>query len=136
TTVSIQGGSLSGSGTVNGNVTNGGLVSPGGDGVVGILTINGNYTQTGAGSLNIDLDGTTQGTTYDWLKISGAASLDGTLTVSLLDSFSPQLNDSFKILTFGSRSGDFATENFPDLGTLFLNPVFDSTSLTLVTQSI
>jgi hypothetical protein len=136
TTVSIQGGSLSGSGTVNGNVTNAGLVSPGGDGVVGILTINGNYTQTAAGGLNIDLDGTTQGTSYDWLKTSGVASLDGTLTVSLLDSFSPQLNNSFKILTFGSRSGNFATENFPDLGTLFLNPVFDSTSLTLVTQSI
>jgi hypothetical protein len=134
--VNIWGGVLAGPGTINGNVTNAGLVSPGGDGGVGTLTVNGNYTQTAAGTLIIGLGGTTQGVSYDWLKVSGVASLDGTLTVSLLDGFSPQLNDSFQILTFGSRNWDFATENLPDLGTLFLSPVFNSTSLTLVTQSM
>src|SRR5262249_19692738 len=45
--VNIQGGTLAGSGTINGNVINSGQVNPGSS--PGILTINGNYTQTASG---------------------------------------------------------------------------------------
>jgi hypothetical protein len=134
--VNIQAGTLSGPGTINGNVTNAGLLTPGGDGTAGALTINGNFIQTTHGSVSIALGGLTQGTEYGLLVVTGQAILDGTLTVILLDDFQPQLNDTFQILTFGSRSGTFATTNFPDLGdTLFFDPVYDNTSLTLVTRS-
>src|SRR5262249_48376253 len=123
--------SLSGTGTVTGNVTNAGMVSPGGDGAAGVLTITGTYTQTDSGVLLIELGGTTAGTGYDQLKVSGAATLGGALTVHLINGFSPRAGNSFQILPFGSRSGDFATENFPDLGILTLSPTFSATNLTL-----
>lgn len=46
---------MSGSGTINANVTSGGHVIPGGVGAAGLLTINGNYTQTTFGGLDIEL---------------------------------------------------------------------------------
>ena len=88
--VSIQGGALSGSGVVEANVTNAGLVTPGGDGTTGILSITGSYTQTAAGVLNIDIGGLVAGTGYDQLQITGAATLDGTLNVQLVGGFTPQ----------------------------------------------
>jgi hypothetical protein len=132
----LQGGTLSGTGTINANVTNSGQVNPGGDGTAGILTINGSYTQTDSGVLSIDLGGTTVGSQYDQLKVNGAVFLGGTLTVQLINGFTPKAGDSFQILLFSSRTGDFTTENFPDLGPgLVLSPVFSSSSLTLVTQA-
>jgi hypothetical protein len=133
--VLLQGGSLSGTGTINGNVINSGVVSPGGDGAAGVLTINGNYTQTDTGVLRIDLGGTTVGTQYDQLHVSGSATLRGTLDVHLINNFSPVLGNTFQILTFASHSGDFTTKNFPALsGGLFLDEVFNPTNLTLVTK--
>jgi hypothetical protein len=133
--VNLLGGSLTGSGTINGNVTNSGVVSPGGDGVAGLLTINGTYTQTATGTLALKLGGT-GATQYDRLHVSGAASLDGTLSVHLIAPFSPMLNDAFQVLTYASRTGDFATRDFPSLsGGLFLAENLGATVLTLETHS-
>ena len=71
--LSINGGDLTGSGTINAPVTNGGQVIPGGAGDAGTLTINGTYTQTASGSLDIDIGGLTAGTQYDQLAVSGPA---------------------------------------------------------------
>jgi hypothetical protein len=59
TTVAVNGGSLSGSGVINANVTNGAQVTPGD--APAILTINGTYNQTAAGALNIQIGGTLRG---------------------------------------------------------------------------
>ena len=78
--VTLNGGTLAGSGTVDGSVTNnGGTVAPGGS--PGILTITGSYTQGAGGTLRIEIDGLTVGTEYDRLAVTGAASLDGTLAI-------------------------------------------------------
>jgi hypothetical protein len=114
--VSIQGGGLAGPGIVDANVTNAGVLTPGGDSGTSILTITGNYTQTAAGVLGIDIGGLVAGTGYDQLQINGLATLDGTLNVQLVGGFVPQPGDTFRILTFGSLSGDFAAENGLDLG--------------------
>jgi hypothetical protein len=95
-------GVLSGSGTINANITNGGQVIPGGTGAIGTLTINGQYTQTTTGSLTIDLGGTTAGSQYNQLAVSGTATLGGTLNVSLINGFQPVLGNSFTALTFRS----------------------------------
>src|SRR5204862_5253758 len=64
-TVDIQGGTLFGAGTVTGAVNNAATVSPG-DGL-GKLSVTGNYVQTAAGSLNVELGGTIAVTQYDQL---------------------------------------------------------------------
>jgi hypothetical protein len=61
----------------------------------------------------------------DVLSITGTATLGGTLNFSLLDSFTPSVNDIFSLLTFGSRSGTFGTLNLPTLGTGTWDPRYD-----------
>ncbi|MFC1535455.1 hypothetical protein ACFL7M_19070, partial [Thermodesulfobacteriota bacterium] len=90
----------------------------------GALTINGNYVQGSEGSLDIELGGLTQGMDYDWLNITGSATLDGTLNVSLWDNFTGTSGDQFDIMTYTSvtlidpldplsEKTDFATVNIP-----------------------
>jgi hypothetical protein len=135
--ISINGGALSGTGTINATVTNGGQVIPGGTGAAGTLTINGNYTQTAAGALDIKLGGTTAGTQYSQLTVSGTAALGGTLSVATIGSFAPAFGNLFQVLTFGSSSGTFTTYQGPTLASgLFLDTVFNSTSLTLDIDSV
>jgi hypothetical protein len=105
--VNIQGGVLFGSGIINGNVNNAGQIDVGNQ--IGVLTIAGNYTQTAVGILNIDVSGTTPGTDFDQLVISGRATLDGTLNVNLVNGFTPSAGESFKIVEYGSITGTFAT---------------------------
>jgi uncharacterized repeat protein (TIGR01451 family) len=112
--LAINGGSLTGSGTIDGSVINSAIVAPGTS--PGALTVTGSYTQTAAGALNIELGGTTPGTQYDQLNVTGAVTLDGTLNVSAINSFVPATGDVFQILGFGSRSGDFAVKNGLSLG--------------------
>jgi hypothetical protein len=109
--VDIQGGTLTGPGTINADLTNAGEVDPGG--APGILTVRGNYTQTATGVLGLRVGGTTPGTQFDQLNVSGGAALDGTLNVSLIDGFSPIGGQTFDVFNFGSASGGFATANFP-----------------------
>src|SRR5262249_23076003 len=75
TMVSIQGGTLSGAGTIAADVTNAGQVSPGSS--PGLLTIDGNYVQTSTGALAMEIGGTTPETGFDQLVVSGSATLAG-----------------------------------------------------------
>ena len=128
---------LTGIGTIDANtLTNDGLLNPdtnNPDTNIGTLTLNGDYTQTGAGTLNIQLGGT-NASQFDVLAISGTATFDGTLDISLVQGYTPQLNDSFQIITFGQRSGtsNFANLNFPTLEAgLAFQTEFNTDSLTL-----
>lgn len=103
---------LSGRGQVLGIVTNGGTVSPGS--TTGTLTI-ANYAQTSAGSLNIEIGGTSP-SDYDSLTVVNA-SLDGVLNLSLVNGFAPALDDAFVIVNgSGTITGTFATTNGPAPG--------------------
>jgi uncharacterized repeat protein (TIGR01451 family) len=134
TTIDLQGGILSGAGMITGNLTNAAQIHPGLS--PGMLEITGNYTQTSAGTLAIELGGTTAGSEHDQLIVGGAATLDGTLAISLIGGYDPLHGDSFEILTFGSRSGDFASTtglNLPDGDVL--QPSYGASALTLVNQA-
>ncbi len=100
---------LSGTGKINGNVTNRGTIRPGGTGAAGTLTVTGNYTQTSTGVLDIELGGTAAGT-YDQLNVSGIATLAGSLTVSLINGFNPTANDMFIVILFGALGTETMTE--------------------------
>jgi hypothetical protein len=135
--INLNNGALAGSGTIYANVTNAGQVTPGGTGAAGVLTINGNYTQTAAGVLGIELGGATAGSQYDQLIVSGAASLGGTLNVATIGSFAPEFGNTFQVMTFGSSSSNFATYSAPSLASgLFLDPVLGAGSLTLATDQV
>jgi hypothetical protein len=109
TTLNIQGGSLSGAGTIAGNVSSGGSVRPGAS--PGIINITGNYTQTSTGALDIEIGGLAAGTQFDQLNISGTATLNGTLNIQLINGFVPNVGDAFQILSYASNVGTFATIN-------------------------
>jgi hypothetical protein len=109
TSVTIeQGATVSGQGTIDAAVTNSGTISDGG--TIGVLKINGNFTQTSTGTLNLLISGMT---TYDQLQISGMATLGGTLNVATTNGYRPAPNTtpSFTLLTYDALSGTFGTVN-------------------------
>jgi hypothetical protein len=79
----------------------------------GILAANGGYVSSTNALLNCALGGTTAGTNYGQLQVAGTVSLNGNLSVDLLPGFSPALNDSFTVLTAGTRNGAFAGFFYP-----------------------
>ena len=106
--LTFLGGSLIGSGQITNNVTSGGIVSPGFS--VGTIQINGNYSQTAGGALNIELAGRNPGQ-FDQLKVTGSATLNGALNISPLAGFVPIAGDAYQILSYSSHSGSFSATN-------------------------
>ena len=97
--ITLNGGTLIGSGIIMGSVTNyNGVVAPGQP--LGALTIVGNYSQYPAGTLRIDLGGTTAGVNYDVLNVTGQAILNGTLIVSQTNGFLAMAGDSFRVANY------------------------------------
>jgi hypothetical protein len=106
------GGMISGSGTIIGNVNNvGGTVSASDPGTPTTLTINGNYTQGPGGILVAYLGGTTPGTGYSQLVVTGTATLGGTLDLDLVPGSGLVItpNETFDLVTAaGGVSGSFS----------------------------
>ncbi len=129
--LNLQAGVLTGNGSISGNVQNAGTIRPGGVGGIGTLSISGNYTQTAVGVMALDL--AVGG--FDQVQVTGTATLAGTLRVTALAGFNPNVGDGFQVFLFGARVGDFSTYDLPNLwGGRYLDPVFDLTSLTLVVR--
>jgi fibronectin-binding autotransporter adhesin len=114
--VNIEGGLLQGFGTIQGNLINAGTVHPG-DGP-GILTVNGSYTQSSTGLLDLQIGGTSSGS-FSELVVNGSASLNGMLDVSLMNGFLPTSGDQWVILTSTSLSGTFIDSVIHDGGFTF-----------------
>lgn len=91
--------------------SNSGTVNPGAS--PGQLTVTGAFPQSSSGNLNIELGGLTAGTTYDRLAVSGAATLDGAVNLSLVNGFTPSPGDSFRVVTAASVNG---TPTYTGLG--------------------
>lgn len=108
-----EGAILEGSGTVEEYLINSGTVSPGTS--PGEINVSGDYTQEPSGTLEIELGGTYASIEHDTLFVTSLATLDGTLNVHLINDFVPQVGDFFHIVSYGTREGEFATENLPDL---------------------
>lgn len=138
--VSIGGGSLRGTGTVESSVANAGTVAPGlpraaaarlaVTGSPGVLTLTGDYAQTAAGRLAVDIAGPAD---HDRLDVTGAATLAGALDVTSLGGFAPAASDGFELIRHASLSGEFddATGLQPDPDHAYQPPAYapDSTWL-------
>jgi hypothetical protein len=113
----IDGGELTGNGTVQGNVTNtnSGVVQPGDFTAPGTLTIQGNYIQLSNGALDLRFAGPAAGQ-FDVLNITGSATLGGTLNLSALAGVTFFAGETFDVVNFASSSGTFSTVNGLNLG--------------------
>lgn len=128
-------GTTRGSGTLAGTVTTAGKFRPGNS--PGLLTIEGTLDIEPAASFVFELAGTAP-TFYDRVEISGILTHDGpgdlagTLMVHVIDGFTPGLGDTFTIMTFGSRTGDFATYEGLSFGSGQFLVIAEAQSLTLM----
>src|SRR5206468_4584237 len=71
----------------------------------GLFSVFGNYNQAASGILNLDIAGTTPGSSYDQVNINGLATLNGTLNVRLKPGYVPQPGDTFEIVHYQQRQG-------------------------------
>jgi hypothetical protein len=114
---------------------NAGLIEPGNN--IGVLTYIGNFISTPSGVLDIELGGSTAGTEYDQLNVTGNAILNGLLKVRLANGFVPNNGDSFVILnTSGSVDTDSSFISLDIQDGLFLSVVKNSNNITLVVDSV
>ena len=105
---------LSGDGLIRGNVVgdmiqdtlvqNDGTVSPGNS--VGSLEVMGDYVQSADAVLAIDVAGYLNGGGFDQLLVSGNATLDGLLDLTLTDGFGLYPGEQFTVLTAGHLIDD------------------------------
>jgi fibronectin-binding autotransporter adhesin len=95
-----SGATLTGNGSV-GSLLNAGTVVPGGS--IGVLSVNGNFSQGPGGTLRIEVSPTAA----SQLRVAGTAALGGTLALL----FDPGVynTQSYKLVTASSVSGTFAT---------------------------
>jgi uncharacterized repeat protein (TIGR01451 family) len=112
TAIALAGGTLTGNGTVSAPVNNtNGIIAPGSPSTAGTIAITGAYSQAAGGSTNLKIGGLL---IFDVLDVSTAGlTLGGTLNVSLFNGYTPSSGNTFDVLKFASRSGDFATYNLP-----------------------
>ncbi len=106
---------LKGTGTFEGEIVNDGIFAPGHS--PGVVNVDGDYTQATDATLEIEIwgaggagDNTAHGDAeygFDQINITGAANLDGALQVSLLDTYTPQIGDTYTIMTYDSYNGFF-----------------------------
>jgi Secretion system C-terminal sorting domain len=94
--------------------------------VTGSIQNNGTLTDAGSisassdftnnSTLTVNIGGTTLGTDYDQLNITGVATLTGsTLNVAFVNGYSPSAGATFTVLDAASLSGIFGTLNLPTL---------------------
>lgn len=96
------GGTLGGTGTIIGDVlVDSGDVAPGFS--PGTLHIDGNFEQGSLGRLFMEIGGALPGQ-YDQLDVTGDLFLGGTVSLTLIDGFTPRFGDQFELFRVG---GDF-----------------------------
>ena len=101
--LNLEGGTLSGSGVINGDVNNtGGTVNTGNS--PGVLTINGDYDQSALGIFLVEMIDTGS---FDQLIVNGTAQLGGTIDIDLLGGANIAPGDMFDVLIADDIIGTF-----------------------------
>ena len=112
TTVNVNG-TLSGTGTLGPVIINGGTLAPGSS--PGILN-SGNVTFNG-GTLSVELNGTTVGTLYDQLNVTGSVTLQSNTALAINFGYGQQVGDTFTIISNDSTDTIAGSGLFTFLGT-------------------
>jgi hypothetical protein len=98
----------------------------------GSISVSSNFTNNS--NLTVNIGGTTLGTNYDQLNITGVATLTGsTLNVVFVNGYSPSVGATFTILDAASLTGTFSTQNLPTLASnLVWNTSYNSSAGTVI----
>ena len=109
-TMDIEGGSFSGSGTLNADLLVKGTLSPGNS--PGTMTVYGDYEQDASGTLAIEV----AMALADLVNVHGDITLGGILQIIAYGNWQGRVDDHFQILDWtGTRTGDFAQVILPSL---------------------
>jgi hypothetical protein len=96
-----------------------------------VVSVSGAFSNGAGGTVTTDIGGTST-TQFGRVTVTGAATLDGTLSLNVVNGFSPVAGNTFPIMTYASRSGQFATINGLTIGNgNQFNPTYNATNLTL-----
>jgi len=136
-TLTVNAGSLSGSGTVSGNVYNAGKTAPGDAGSTGTLTVTGNMNQTASSETDIRIGGTTPGAQFDVLDVQGTATFGGTLVVNFIGGYVPAIGTQYDIIDYGSRgSSEFSSVLFENAPTGMRYSYLDGVNVLMVDRTL
>ena len=109
----FSGGSILGTGTIAGSVVNSGALTIGSaDNTMSAISVSGNFTQSAAATLTANIGGVGAGS-FGMLTVSGSATLNGALTLNLVNGFKLRAGDSFRVISAASSTGAFSAVNFP-----------------------
>jgi hypothetical protein len=135
--IMLTGGKIQGAGTLKAKVSIGGgaTMNVGDAGKAGLLKITGTYTQLSTGTMNVSIGGTTVGTQFSQLQVSGVASLGGTLTAALVNGFTPTVGQTFTVLTASSVAGTFSNSTIAINSTEHFAVSYTSTGVVLTVAS-
>jgi hypothetical protein len=107
------------------NVIMNGTFSPGLSPTISYVN---NLTMGANSILDMEIGGLVAGTQFDKLIDSGTLTLDGTLKITLINGFNPQLGQSFDLLDWNSLFGTFSSFDF-SLASLDPGLMWDTTQL-------
>lgn len=130
--VNFSTGIITGKGTldVSTRFTNAGTIQPGTS--PGNLRITGNLKNTSTAIYDAEIGGKNPGQ-FDELRASGSATLAGILNVNLINGYLPGLNDTVKVLNYGSKTGAFGEINGLRTGGQYdFVPLYKDTALFLI----
>jgi autotransporter-associated beta strand protein len=101
-----SGASLTGFGTIAGATTfnSGAILAPGNG--VGILTFGSSLAFNDGSDIRMEINGSTRGTTFDAINVTGALTYDGNLQLTFGQTFGTG-SHTFNLWSFGSQFGSF-----------------------------
>lgn len=140
----ITGGTLAASDTLNGDVSVGNVSGAAATFIIGDSTkksasvsVANDYTQRATGAMDVQIGGTTAGSQYSQLDVTGPVNLAGTLNLKVINKFKPQVGQTFTILNAPSGiSGTFSTVNGTHISSNeHFTVTYDWTSIVLAVES-
>ncbi len=112
--------------------TGNGTLSPGGDGLIGLTTINGGYTQASTASMNVDIASLSS---YDTTTATANSLIDGVLSVSLVGGYVPAAGTVYNVFTTTGSLTDLPVLSGP-AGSLFTEAIVNGNTLQLTATAV
>jgi hypothetical protein len=138
----VTGGLFQGAGTVSKNLTIGGggtapTLNVGDAGKTGLLAITGTYTQLSTGTMTGLINGTTAGTGFSQLNVTGTAALAGTINFTVAAGFQGSLflGETFTVLNAASITGSFSNSTIAINSSFHFTVTYTSTGVVLTVAS-
>ena len=118
--------------TLNGSFINSGSLTVGAGST---FKISGAESETSGSLLQVQIGGTPASNKFGQLAVTGKATLAGTFTLALVNGFTASAGQDFKVITFASATGTFATFNLGSSFSETLNPTSLDLTSTVVSNN-